>query len=155
MTQQKNHERPLIRDAATADEASWRRLWGLYNAFYEHAESEPVTAATWRRILDPHSSIFARVAVRDTIIVGFATYVLHDCTWTATPVCYLEDLFVDAAARQSGTGRALIADGIAIARDRGCARLYWHTKSDNAVARRLYDTFAEADGFVRYTLSIG
>ena len=150
------HHAPLmIRDAAAADEADWRRLWGMYNAFYENAVSAPVTDATWRRILDPSSSIFARVAVRDTAIIGFAIFVLHDCTWTTQPVCYLEDLFVDATARRSGAGRALIEDGMTIVRDRGFARLYWHTKSDNAVARRLYDTFTEADGFVRYTLLAG
>jgi GNAT superfamily N-acetyltransferase len=152
---QQHEQRPTIRDAMAADARPWRRLWDLYNAFYKHAVSEPVTAATWRRILDPQSSVFARVAVRDTAITGFAIFVLHDCTWTIAPVCYLEDLFVDPADRNSGIGRALIEDGVAIARERRLGRLYWHTKSDNAVARRLYDSFAEADDFVRYTLPIG
>jgi GNAT superfamily N-acetyltransferase len=145
----------LIRDAIAKDEAAWRQLWGQYNVFYEHAVSEAVTAATWRRIVDPQSSVFARVAIRDTTLLGFATYVLHECTWTIAPVCYLEDLFVDAAARRSGAGRALIEDGIAVARDRGLGRVYWNTKTDNAVARSLYDTFAKVDDFVRYTVPIG
>ena len=151
---QQAEDRPSIRDAVAADAAEWRRLWDLYNAFYEHAVSEAVTAATWRRILDPGSSVLARVAVRDTAMVGFAIFVLHDCTWTIEPICYLEDLFVDPAARHSGFGRALIEDGVALARQRRLGRIYWHTKADNAVARRLYDTLARADDFVRYTLPL-
>ncbi|WP_158807086.1 GNAT family N-acetyltransferase [Beijerinckia sp. L45] len=151
MTQ--NHTaRLVIRDADASDERQWRRLWGLYNLFYDHAVSEPVTAATWQRILDPQSAIFARIAVDGTALVGLATYVLHDCTWTIAPVCYLEDLFVDAAQRKTGTGRALIEDGVAIAKARQLGRVYWHTKADNVVARRLYDTFVQVDDFVRYTL---
>lgn len=145
----------MIRAAAARDESAWRRLWASYNRFYEHEAAERVTDATWRRILDPGSPISARIAVRDSAVVGFAIYVLHDCTWTIAPVCYLEDLFVDPDARRSGIGRALIEDGVTIARERGFGRLYWHTKSDNAVARRLYDTFAASDGFVRYTLPLG
>ena len=46
-------------------------------------------------MLDPVSAIFGRLAVFETAIVGFTVNVVHDSTWTAAPVCYLEDLFVD------------------------------------------------------------
>jgi len=45
-------------------------------------------------------------------------------------------------------GRALIDDLVA----RGWARLYWHTRQSNDTARRLYDTYVDADAFVRYRL---
>ena len=54
-----------IRDPIAADEAGWRRLWAGYLAFYGEDLPEAVTAATWRRILDPTSTIFARLAERD------------------------------------------------------------------------------------------
>jgi GNAT superfamily N-acetyltransferase len=38
------------------------------------------------------------------------------------------------------------------ARDRGCARLYWHTRESNHVARRLYDQVAQNRGFIRYEM---
>jgi hypothetical protein len=37
-------------------------------------------------------------------------------------------------------------------RAEGWARLYWVTRQDNEPARKLYDQFAQADGFVRYVI---
>jgi GNAT superfamily N-acetyltransferase len=141
-----------IRDPIAADEAGWRRLWAGYLAFYGEDLPEAVTAATWRRILDPTSTIFARLAERDGRLVGMTVNVLHEGTWSAAPICYLEDLFVAPEARGAGIGRALISDLIAVGKARGWSRLYWHTKSGNSEARRLYDRFVAADDFCRYRL---
>ncbi len=141
-----------IRDPIAADEAGWRRLWAGYLAFYGEDLPEAVTAATWRRILDPTSTIFARLAERDGRLVGTTVNVLHEGTWSAAPICYLEDLFVAPEARGAGIGRALISDLIAVGKVRGWSRLYWHTKSGNSEARRLYDRFVAADDFCRYRL---
>ncbi|MRI53311.1 GNAT family N-acetyltransferase [Methylobacterium sp. DB1607] len=141
-----------IRDPIAADEAGWRRLWAGYLAFYGEDLPEAVTAATWRRILDPTSTIFARLAERDGRLVGMTVNVLHEGTWSAAPICYLEDLFVAPEARGVGIGRALISDLIAVGKVRGWSRLYWHTKSGNSEARRLYDRFVAADDFCRYRL---
>ena len=46
-------------------------------------------------------------------------------------------------------GRGLIEAVAAAARDRGCNRLYWTTKEDNATARSLYDRIARFNGFIR------
>jgi GNAT superfamily N-acetyltransferase len=140
-----------IRDPHVSDEDEWRRLWSGYNAFYEAQIPEAVTSATWRRMLDPTSAIFGRLAVLETAIVGFSVSVVHACTWTVAPICYLEDLFVDPKNRGRGAGRLLIQDLIDLGKTRGWARLYWHTQATNP-ARRLYDDFAAADDFVRYRL---
>jgi GNAT superfamily N-acetyltransferase len=142
----------VIRDAAAADGAQWRRLWRAYNAFYGTTLQEAVTAQTWRRILDPGSPIFARLAEREGRVVGCAVAVLHEGTWTTEPACYLEDLFVDPAARGCGVGRALIDDLLERARRRGWSRLYWHTEANNTAARHLYDKYVPADNFVRYRI---
>jgi len=84
--------------------------------------------------------------------VGLANYVLHPYTWGPAPVCYLEDLFVAPEARGAGVGRRLIEHLVEQARELGWARVYWHTREDNATARRLYDRFGPADGFIRYTV---
>ena len=139
----------VIRDPTPADETAWRELWSQYNAFYEVSIPEIVTARTWRRILDPVSAIFSRVAIADNEVVGFSVSVLHEATWTIAPVCYLEDLFVAPKFRGRGFGRLLIADLVGRAKSMGWSRLYWHTRANNP-ARRLYDEFASADDFVRY-----
>ena len=141
----------VLRDPVAADEGDWRRLWSGYNTFYKTAVPDTVTAATWQRILDPKSAIFGRLAILDAAVIGFSVSALHDGTWTAAPICYLEDLFVDPRCRGQGCGRLLIQDLINRAKSQGWSRLYWHTRSDNP-ARRLYDEFALADDFVRYRL---
>ena len=61
-------------------------------------------------MLDPRSAIFGRLAVVDAAVAGFSVSVLHESTWTATPICYLEVLFVDPDYRRHGLGRLLIKD---------------------------------------------
>lgn len=141
----------IVRDPTPADEAAWRQLWAGYLAFYETVLPRAVTDRTWQRILDPASSLFARVAEDNGEVIGFCVNVLHEGTWTPDPICYLEDLFVTAERRGAGVGRMLIEDLIARARERGWSRLYWHTQSSNP-ARRLYDRFVAADDFVRYRI---
>lgn len=142
----------FIRDCQAADEPLWLRLWADYNRFYNADVPVLVTEATWLRVLDPAAPLVCRLAERGGDVVGFSLSVLHAGTWTIAPICYLEDLFVDADARGHGVGRALIKDLIALARARGWSRLYWHTQAGNTAARRLYDTFTKADEYVRYRL---
>ena len=57
--------------------------------------------------------------------------------------------------------RVIVADEAVEAGDpvvekaRGCARLCWTTKEDNATARRLYDRIARFNGFIRYDYPLG
>jgi GNAT superfamily N-acetyltransferase len=144
-----------IRDPRPDDEAAWRRLWSGYVAFYEAEISEAVTASTWQRLFAPESNMFGRLAEWQGAVAGFTVCVLHPGSWTLAPICYLEDLFVDVEARGHGIGQALIEDLVSLGRERGWSRLYWHTRSGNEAARRLYDGFAAADDFVRYRLHLG
>lgn len=146
--------RLAIRDATATDETAWRRLWAAYCGFYNATVPAEATATTWQRMLDPESPIFGRLAEQNGAILGFSVSVLHLGTWTPAPICYLEDLFVDPEARGGGIGRALVEDLLHLAAARGWSRLYWHTESGNARARRIYDRFAPADGFVRYRLFV-
>ncbi len=142
-----------VRDPRPDDEAAWRRLWAGYTAFYGVDVPEPVTAGTWTRILDPNSPVFARLADAGGAAAGFAVCVLHEGTWSLEPLCYLEDLYVDPAARGRGIGAALIDDLVAMAGARGWSRVYWHTQADNMAARALYNRYTPADGFVRYRVA--
>jgi len=86
-------------------------------------------------------------------VVGFAICVLHEGTWVTQPLCYLEDLFVDDAARGKGAGRALIEAIINEAREKGWSKVYWVTREGNP-ARALYDKLAVVDDYVRYRITI-
>ncbi len=143
----------IIRDARPEDEARWRRLWADYIAFYGVDIAPDITEMTWRRVFDPASAIFMRVAEVDGEVAGFALCLTHEGTWIRAPDCYLEDLFVDEAARGKGVGRALLDDLVALCRKNGWSRLYWHTEETNATARKLYDRYVESDGHIRYRIS--
>lgn len=143
-----------VRDPTAADEAAWRRLWAGYNDFYRADVPEEVTAFTWKRALDPASPVFALLAEQDGVLVGMALCVQHPGTWSLTGLCYLEDLFVDPAARGAGVGRALMDHLVALCRARGWSDLYWHTRDSNTAARKLYDTYVAADDHVRYRMEL-
>lgn len=139
-----------IRDIEAGDETAWRELWASYLTFYEASLPGDTTDATWARILDPDAPFLTTVSEHEGAVIGFANAVLHPFTWSAQPACLLHDLFVLPDARGLGAGRALIDDLTRRGRTHGWDRIYWLTQDDNATARRLYDTFAPADGFIRY-----
>lgn len=56
---------------------------------------------------------------------GFALFFHNYSTFLARPGIYLEDLFVNPAARGKGYGKALLAKLAEIALARGCGRLEW------------------------------
>lgn len=145
-----------IRPVTPADEMSWRELWAAYLAFYEAALPQATTDSAWDRIVGADTAVGGIVAedIATETILGIANYVLHPFTWSEHPACLLHDLYVTPEARGRGTGRALIQHLIDRARKDGWARVYWVTREDNATARTLYDRFAPADGFIRYTVKI-
>jgi len=69
---------------------------------------------------------------------GIALFYENFATFTATRGLYLEDLYVDEAARGRGLGKALIAWGARLALSRGCARYQWVVLDWNAPARDFY-----------------
>jgi GNAT superfamily N-acetyltransferase len=146
--------RPLVR----GDEAAWRRLWAGYLGFYRAEVSDEVTAGTFARLMDPASGMGGLVAEASEAegggIVGICNYVFHASTWSLAPTCYLQDLYVDPAARGTGAARALILECEAVARARGCFRLYWLTQEYNGPARSLYDTVAQRTSFIVYRKSL-
>ncbi len=144
----------VLRDAEADDEAAWRRLWAAYLAFYKLNLAPEITAATWARILDPHHPMTCRMAFDGDRALGFAIHHAHCSTWVLGEDVYLEDLFVDPGVRGQGVGRALIEDLMALGRAAGWHRLYWHTDRGNESARRLYDSFAQEDGHIRYRLRL-
>ena len=143
----------IVRPLQAEDYPQWRPLWDGYTHFYECYLDESVTAATWDRALADSSSLFCRVVEKDGRVIGFAMCVLHEGTWSTAPVGYLEDLFVDAAERGAGAGKALIDALIDEGKREGWSKLYWVTRMNNP-ARKLYDHYGEADDYVRYRISL-
>ena len=69
---------------------------------------------------------------------GFALFFHNYSTFLAKPGIYLEDLFVDPAARGKGYGKALLVKLAEIAVARGCGRLEWSVLDWNQPAIDFY-----------------
>ncbi len=141
-----------VRPIEARDEARWRVLWDGYCRFYEREPSEKITEHAWRRIMDAGSPVYAIVAEREGRVIGMANYIIHDNTATLTPVCYLQDLFVEPQERAHGVGKQLIDWLVAEMQRRGWSRLYWNTKENNYRARGLYEKYTPHSGFLRYVV---
>jgi len=153
----------MIRRIEARDETRWRELWDQYTRFYEREPREAITRQTWARIFDDRSPIHAIVATVAELqslpgesnreyVVGIANYIIHDSTSALTPVCYLQDLFVDPDNRAAGLGRSLIDWLIAEMERQSWSRIYWQTRENNYRARGLYDKYTPHSGFVRYVI---
>ena len=139
-----------IRPVCAADHASWLPLWQGYQQFYQAAIAAETSALTWQRFLDPAEPMHAALLWQDGRAIGLVHSIYHRSCLTPGDYCYLQDLFVAADCRGSGTGRALIEYVYARARADGASRVHWLTQETNYSGRQLYDRIAERSGFIQY-----
>jgi len=135
-----------------SDHARWAQLWSEYQRFYGVDLPVAVTEATWRRL---HEGRVHGLGARDSAgrLIGIVHYLYHEDTWSTVPACYLQDLYVDPAARGTGCGRMLIEAVAEASKKAGANSPYWLTHQSNAVARQLYDRLAQNQGFIQYVYS--
>ena len=148
-------ESPLtIRPFEPRDREAWDGMWAGYLRFYETELSPETSENTWARFVDAAPGHIGLLAEGKGGPLGFAHAILHPGTWSPKPVCYLEDLYVNEAARGQGAGRALIEALAARGRAEGWLRLYWQTARTNNTAQRLYDKIAQRTDWLRYELDL-
>jgi GNAT superfamily N-acetyltransferase len=132
-----------------ADRPRWQQLWAEYQLFYGVDLPPAVVESTWQRL---HSGRVHGLGARDASdrLLGITHYLFHEDTWSTSPACYLQDLYVDAVARGTGCARQLIEAVAAAAKVAGAGDPYWLTHETNTVARRLYDHLGKNLGFIQY-----
>ena len=131
------------------DRDRWTELWRAYLEFYGTVLPVEQYDHTWQRLMSGQA-LHGFGLRHEGRLAGIVHFLFHESAWTARPVCYLQDLFVDPAVRGTGGGRRLIEAVAQAARAAGSPRLYWLTQSHNDVARTLYDRLASHTGFIRY-----
>jgi GNAT superfamily N-acetyltransferase len=128
--------KPSIRPAGPEDASTIVRLIRELAA-YEKLEDQ--ARATEEDILrdgfGPTPRFECLLAEIDGKAMGFALYFHNYSTFEGRAGLYLEDIYVDPAARGSGLGRALMTRLARIAVERGCARfdfwvLHWNPARD-------------------------
>jgi GNAT superfamily N-acetyltransferase len=139
----------LIAALQPGDKARWLELWGAYQEFYRTELPPEATEATWTRL---HNGRIGGLGARDRTgeLVGLVHFLFHEDTWSHQSACYLQDLFVEPAARGHGCARQLIEAVAAAAKSAGASPPYWLTHETNATARKLYDRLASNLGFIQY-----
>jgi GNAT superfamily N-acetyltransferase len=113
--------------------------WPSDNAFLAGVE---------RLIEGPDTEYLLGAPDEDSPPMAVAQVRYRHSLWTASDDCWLEDLFVDEAARGSGLGRAMVERVIERATLRGCGRVELDVDDANPSARGLYESlgFAEKNG---------
>ena len=145
----------IIRQPFESEMSEWVELWASYLVFYESEVSDAVTEQLWSRILDPDNGIRCHVAESDDRLVGLVHFFRHDDTWSTRPICYLQDLYVDASHRGQGIGAELVGSVVAEATAEGWSGVYWLTAEDNHQARILYDRLTGGtSGFIHYEIDV-
>ncbi len=145
----------IVHPAQAGDFSRWLPMWRGYCADLDHSVSDDVSNGLWSRIMSPSEPIWCLfVSQANGEPQGFVNYVLHPHTWSLRTVCYLEDIFVAPQTRGRGAGRALIDRLVALGREEGWRRVYWHTHENNRRARALYDRVVERTDYVRYDVDL-
>lgn len=141
----------LIRAVSPNDFQEWRPLWVGYLTFYGHPVTDEQISNLWDRFFVDQPELYCPVAENEGgNLVGIVHYLFHATTWTTRQKCYLQDLFVDPAARTGGVGRALIEAVYVAAEKSDASEVYWTTQEFNSVARVLYDRVGEKTPFIKY-----
>ena len=134
-----------IRTATAADTAA---ILGFIRdlAAYEKLSHEVVADEDRLRatLFGPRPAAEVLIAERAGAAVGFALFFQSYSTFLAKPGLYLEDLFVQPAARGAGVGSALLSALARIAVDRDYGRFEWSVLDWNEPAIRLYRSLGAA-----------
>jgi GNAT superfamily N-acetyltransferase len=140
-------------------EAQFERLLPLiaaYQRFYEVDDiDEERNRAFFTRFLAPSDDGLLLAAWHDEQLLGYACLYWHFTSLVPAETVLMNDLFVVAAARGQGVGRALIQASADVARQRDAHHLEWATAPDNKTAQRLYDaTGATRTTWIEYELDL-
>ena len=143
-----------IRAYEPRDHAEWLRMRrALYDGLAP--EDEVADAAAWLARPDTVVLVATRASGG---LAGFAELgerqYADGCD--TSPVAYLEGWWVDEDARRQGVGAALVAAGIAWARERGYREMASDALLDNVTSHRAHEAlgFAEVERAVRYRMAL-
>jgi GNAT superfamily N-acetyltransferase len=143
-----------IRRPLAADFDAWSRLYAGYAAFYGVEQSEGMRARVWTWIQSPGHEVEGLVAEEAGKLIGLAHFRGFARPLSASVGGFLDDLFVDPAARGSGAAKALIGAVEAEGRSRGWTVIRWITAENNYRARGVYDQVATRTPWVTYDIKL-
>ncbi|GAB3652661.1 GNAT family N-acetyltransferase [Glycomyces tarimensis] len=155
-------EHTVLADGALLRRAEPRDLPEILQRIKDLAayEREPDAVETTVDDLDaalfgPSPAVFAHVVEAGGRIAGIAVWFLNFSTWTGKHGIYLEDLYVDPAARGHGYGAALLRELARTCVANGYQRLDWSVLTWNEPSLAFYESLGAfpMDEWVGYRLT--
>jgi ribosomal protein S18 acetylase RimI-like enzyme len=122
-------------EAVAALIAAFRSWWGK-----EEPALEQIRETTGVMIGDPGTEFLLAAPGDGAPAAGVCQLRYRLSVWTGAEDCWLEDLYVDDAARGTGLGRALVEAAFERARERGCRRIELDVNEQNTAALAFYES---------------
>ena len=142
-----------VRPVREDDFDQWRALYAGYAAFYRVAQSDDMARQVWSWLCDPSREVGGLVVEDDGhTLLGLAHFRPFARPLSATIGCFLDDLYVDPAARGTGATDLLLTELARIASTNGWSVVRWITADDNYRGRGKYDQYASRTGWVTYDM---
>lgn len=133
-----------VRVAPAGEAGEVARLIAGFRSYYgEEMPTDEVILATVERLMGDAGTEFL---LAGEPAAGVAQLRFRLSVWTGVEDAWLEDVFVEPAARGSGAGRALVEASIERARRRGCLRIQLDANEANEVAVGLYRSLGFESG---------
>jgi len=136
--------------------AAYRERWGAlfqgYADFYGRPSDDAHKDLVWAWLTDPAHELEGYLALVDGEAVGLVHVRRMPSALRGCDVGFLDDLFVDRAARGGRVGEALLGFVAGLARERGWPVVRWITGDDNYRARGLYDRVARKTAWNLYEM---
>jgi GNAT superfamily N-acetyltransferase len=143
-----------IRPVSPDDQSAWETLYKGYADFYGVPQTDEMRARVWGWLHDTGIEVNGFVAEQDGTLIGLTHYRPFYSPLSANVKGFLDDLFVDPAARGSGAAQGLIEAVSDVGRARGWGVIRWITADDNYRARSLYDRVATRTQWITYDISL-
>ena len=146
-----------IREATIEDVPELHPLLRAYTDFYDsHPTDDGLAEMLEGVITAPSDQAFALVALDDDKrIIGFAICCWKWSSLRGARIVFLDDLFVDPAARGQGYADALIESVADAARRAGAPCVAWLTMPDNHRAHKVYDRVGgSSERLIEYELEL-
>lgn len=132
-------ESSSTRDLRPHDRERWAELHRGYTDFYEVATTDAQRDRLWDWLLAHEHGLEGVVVEHEGRVVGIAHVRPVVRPLHVTVDGYLDDLFVDPAARGTGAAGALLHAVRRRGHDRGWSVVRWLTSETNARARAFYE----------------
>jgi N-acetylglutamate synthase-like GNAT family acetyltransferase len=124
------------------------QVLSLLKEIMEHhgvAPPEPERLRATVSTILPASDHLLLVAETEGGLVGLCALIFSQSTWSASPVCELQDVLITETYRRADVGRGLIETAEEVARARGCSRLFLLAEYWNLDAHAFYRSLGLAE----------